>query len=178
VPVEVLRAGDLVVTRDHGLQPLRCVGRKTLSLAQLVVAPALRPVRFAAGSLGPSRPSRDMLVSPQHRMLVEGPRAEMLFGEPEVLVAAQHLCGRPGVDQPVVEGVTYIHLMFDRHEILCSDGVWSESFQPAARMVKAMDRARADEVLALFPDLAESGEAFPSARLTLKAHEARVLLAA
>lgn len=110
--------------------------------------------------------------------MIEGPWAEMLFGDPEVLVAAAHLVGRQGVDQPVVRGVTYIHLMLDRHEVLLSDGLWSESFQPAARMVDAMDRDRAAEILALFPDLPRSQTAFPAARITLKAHEARVLLAA
>jgi hypothetical protein len=109
---------------------------------------------------------------------LEGPRAEMLFGEPEVLVAAIHLVGRCGIRQELSLGVDYIHLMFDAHEILCSDGIWSESFQPASRMVGSMDRAQQDEIMALFPDLAESVVAFPSARLTLKAHEARVLLAA
>jgi hypothetical protein len=178
VPVETLRPGDLVVTRDNGLQPIRWVGRKDLSFAQLVARPALRPVRIAAGAMGLAAPARDMFVSPQHRVLFEGPWAEMLFGEPEVLVAATHLVGRPGVDQPVVRGVSYIHLMLDRHEVILSDGLWTESFQPAARMVAAMDADRAAEILALFPDLPQVETAFPAARPTLKAHEARVLLSA
>lgn len=178
IPVETLVPGDMVVTRDHGPQPVRWVGRKELSFAQLIASPALRPVRIAAGAMGLASPARDMFISPQHRVLFEGPWAEMLFGEPEVLVAATHLVGRKGVDQPVVRGVTYIHLMFDRHEVILSDGLWSESFQPAARMVSAMDADRAAEILALFPDLPQTETAFPSARPTLKAHEARVLLAA
>jgi Ca2+-binding RTX toxin-like protein len=178
IAVEDLRVGDLVATRDGGLQPLRWIGRRDLNLAHLVVNPALCPVRIAAGALGPGMPARDMLVSPQHRMLVEGPRAEMLFGEAEVLVAAVHLVGQPGITQGLTPGVAYIHLMFDRHEILLSDGCWSESFQPAQRMMGAMDEACRDEILYLFPELAECDIAFPTARLTLKAHEARVLLAA
>ncbi len=178
VPVETLRPGDMVVTRDNGLQPIRWVGRKELSFAHLVARPALRPVRIAAGSMGLAAPARDMFVSPQHRVLFEGPWAEMLFGEPEVLVAAVHMVGRPGVDQPVVRGVTYIHLMLDAHEVILSDGLWTESFQPAARMVSAMDADRAAEILALFPDLPRTETAFPAARPTLRAHEARVLLSA
>ncbi len=77
-----------------------------------------------------------------------------------------------------MRGVTYIHLMLDQHEVLLSNGLWTESFQPAARMVSAMDRDRAAEILALFPDLPHCETAFPAARPTLKAHEARVLLAA
>ncbi len=178
VPVERLAVGDLVVTRDNGLRPVRWIGRKDLTLADLVVNPALRPVRIPQGAMGPGLPARDMRVSPQHRMLMIGARAEMFFGEAEVLVTAQHLTGRGGIRQDLTPGIGYIHVMFDAHEIICSDGVWSESFQPAARMVGAMDTARAAEILALFPELEETGLAFPAARLTLKAHEARVLLAA
>jgi hypothetical protein len=178
VAVEQLRVGDLVVTRDGGPQRVRWIGRKDLSLAHLVVNPALRPVLIPQGALGAGLPARDMRVSPQHRVLVEGPRAEMLFGEPEVLVAAAHLVGHGGIRQDLTPGVSYIHIMFDAHEIVCSDGLWSESFQPASRMVGGMDCARKAEIMALFPSLEDTVVAFPAARLTLKAHEARVLLAA
>ncbi len=178
VAVEDLRAGDRVVTRDNGLQELRWVGRRDLSLADLIVTPALRPVKIPAGALGQGLPVRDMKVSPQHRMLIEGARAEMLFAEPEVLVAATHLTGLPGVAQILTAGVSYLHLLFDRHEIICADGAWTESFQPAMPMVQGMDRAQRDELMAIFPEIAVEGFDFPAARLTLKAHEARVLLAA
>ncbi|NGM46658.1 hypothetical protein G5B31_14045 [Rhodobacter sp. SGA-6-6] len=176
--VEALRVGDLVATRDGGMQRVAWVGRKRLSLAHLVVNPALRPVLIPAGAFGPGLPARDMRVSPQHRLLLEGPRAEMLFGEPEVLVAALHLCGRMGIRQELSPGIDYIHVMFEQHQILCSDGIWSESFQPASRMVGGMDRAQQAEILALFPELEQTAVAFPAARMVLKAHEARVLLAA
>lgn len=178
VPVEDLQPGDMVLTRDRGFRPLIWVGRRDLTLADLVVQPALRPVRIAAGALGGGLPCRDMLVSPQHRMLVGGWRAEMLFGEEEVLVAATHLTALPGVTPAIRPGVSYVHVMFDRHEIICADGAWSESFQPAQRMLDGMGEAQQEEILALFPDLPVSDVAFPSARLSLKAHEARVLLAA
>ena len=62
-----------------------------------------------------------MMVSPQHRMLIEGARAEMLFGEPEVLVAATHLTTLPGIEQVPTYGTVYIHPLFDRHEIIRAD---------------------------------------------------------
>ena len=176
VAVEDLRAGDRVVTRDNGLQTLRWVGSKRLSLADLIVNPALRPVEIGVGALGNGLPTRAMTVSPQHRMVIEGARAEMLFGEPEVLVAATHLTSLPGVEVKLSAAVRYVHGMFDRHEIICANGAWTESFQPAQRMLDGMDRAQADEVLALFPELAGQEFDFPAARLSLKAHEARVLL--
>ena len=102
----------------------------------------------------------------------------MLFGEAEVLVAATHLTRLAGVEPVFPQGVTYLHILFDGHEIVCADGAWSESFQPAQRMLDGMGAEQADEILALFPDLPLAEVAFPAARLSLKAHEARVLLAA
>lgn len=174
VPVEVLKPGDKVQTRDHGLQALRWIGWREVSLVEMLANPALRPVRIEAGRLGHG-PERDMLVSPQHRVLIEGARAEMLFGEAEVLVPALHLAEAERAIP--AEGVCYLHLLFDGHEIVQSDGIWSESFQPAARTLSALDAAVREEVLALFPDLAGNGDSYAGARLSLKAHEARVLLA-
>ena len=95
-----------------------------------------------------------------------------------MLVAARHLLGSAGVEKALpVAGVTYIHLLFDQHEIIRSDGIWSESFQPADRTLNALDAAARAEVLQLFPDLRQSARAFEAARPTLKAHEVRVLLA-
>jgi hypothetical protein len=111
-------------------------------------------------------------------MLIEGARAEMLFGEAEVLVAALHLVGLPGIETVFLPGLTYVHIMFEDHEIVCADGAWSESFQPAQRMLSGMEADQAEEIRILFPELAQREIAFASARLTLKAYEARVLLAA
>ncbi|MFN4201812.1 MAG: Hint domain-containing protein [Tabrizicola sp.] len=177
VAVEDLRAGDMVVTRDNGLQPLRWIGQRRLSKAELQARPQLQPVRIAAGALGAAKPDRSMLVSPQHRLLIEGARAEMYFGEAEVLVPAKHLVGSAEVSRALpAEGVTYVHILFDRHEIVLSDGIWTESFQPAERTLCALDAAAREEVLDLFPELAAGDDVFPAARLSLKAHEAKVLL--
>lgn len=178
VPVETLVPGDLVVTRDHGLQPLRWIGRRALSRLELQAQPDLQPVRIAQGAFGAAGPVRSMLVSPQHRVLIEGARAELLFGEAEVLVPAKHLVGVTQATRALPEaGVTYIHILFDQHEIVRSDGIWSESFQPAGRTLSALDAWVRDEVLALFPELLADADAYAGARLSLKAHEARVLLA-
>jgi Ca2+-binding RTX toxin-like protein len=178
VAVEDLLLGDLVLTRDGGLKPLRWIGSRRLGLADLIVNPALQPVRIGQGALGQGLPLRDTLVSPQHRMLIEGATPEMLFGEAEVLVAARHLTGLAGVEQLLIRSVTYIHVMFDAHEIIRANGCWTESFQPAARMLGEMDDAQRLEIEALFPELQQVEAPYPAARLSLKAHEARVLLSA
>lgn len=177
--VETLQAGDLVWTRDHGLQPLRWVGARHLSAGDLRAKPQMRPVYIARGALGPQEPARDMALSPQHRVLVGGARAELLFAEPELLVAAKHLVGMNGVRrESPAEGVTYVHVLFDRHEAILSDGLWSESFQPAMAMVNSFESSQRDEILGLFPELATAKIASVDTRPTLKAHEARVLMLA
>ncbi len=178
VAVEDLQPGDRVLTRDHGYQAIRWVGRRDLTAAELAVEPRFNPVLIAAGALGAGVPHRDMAVSPQHRMLVTGPQSELLFGEHEVLVAAKHLVGRAGIEQRLTLGVSYIHILFDAHEIVRADGAWSESFQPGAQTLGGMDADQRAEILALFPELRRNIEAFPAARLALKAREARVLVGA
>ncbi len=173
-PVESIRPGDLVLTRDCGPQVVRWTGQRSLSLAEVMATPALRPVELAVGTLGPGLPDRVLTLSPQHRLLLGGPRCELLFGETEVLVPALHLSGRVGVSRPLAP-VTYVHLMFDRHQIVRTHGIWSESFQPGERVLGAMPDPQRDELLQLFPQL-DRAEGYPAVRATLKAHETRVLL--
>ncbi len=178
VAVEDLTEGDAVLTRDNGFQPIRWVGRRDLTAQQLAADPRLNPVRISKGALGNMLPVRDAQVSPQHRLLLSGPRAELLFGEHEVLVAAIHMTGMVGIDQVYPpEGISYIHILFDQHEILRADGAWSESFQPGVQSLNGLDGAQRAEILALFPEL-KDGQSYPAARLKLKAREARVLLRA
>lgn len=176
-PIELIEEGDLVLTRDNGFQPVRWVGRRDLSQRQLAAEPRFNPIRFAAGSLGEGLPRKEMLVSPQHRMLVSGPRAELLFGEHEVLVAATHMVGLSGIERVMPREVSYIHLLFDQHEIILANGAWSESFQPGAATLGGLEEAQRAEVLALFPNLDQSTD-YPAARITLRSREAKVLLSA
>jgi Ca2+-binding RTX toxin-like protein len=179
VPVETLTVGDRVVTRAHGLQAIRWIGRRDLTPAELLRNPRLRPILIGAGALGPGLPRRDMRLSPQHRLLMTGAYPELISGEAEVLAPALYFLGQPGIVQDAAAaGVSYLHLMFDRHEIVMSDGLWSESFQPGAATLSAMEAAQRAELLALFPGLSESRTlAYPSARPPLKRHEVQQILA-
>jgi hypothetical protein len=144
VAADRLRPGDRVLTLDRGAQRLVWVGRRAVPGTG-----RFAPVRFAPGTLGNAA---TLEVSPQHRMLVRGWRAELLFGEPEVLVAAVHLVDGDRITRAPRDTVTYVHLMFDRHEIVMAAGVPSESFNPGAALL-ARDRALRDELAALFPGL-------------------------
>ena len=176
VAVEKLSVGDKVLTRDHGYQPLAWVGRRDLSDAEMATCPAAAPIRIAAGALGANLPERDLTVSPRHRMLVTGARAELMFGEREVLVTAADLLGLPGVSQEAAAGVSYIHVMCDAHQIIRAEGSWTESFQPAEAVLNALDADTRTELLGLFPDLGKDG--FTAARPVLSGVEARTLFAA
>jgi Ca2+-binding RTX toxin-like protein len=178
--VACLRVGHLVMTRDHGLQPIRWVGARRIKPLELLVDPSLRPIMIRQGALGCGVPERDMMLSRQHRMLINGPRAELLFGTDEVLVRAAHLTCLPGVFEVEVASVTYVHIMFDQHEVVLADGAWSESFQPGDRSLNGLDGDQRDELLRIFPELSQMDQThrYDAARTTLKAHEARVLLSA
>jgi hypothetical protein len=166
--VQDLRPGDLVWTRDAGAQPLRWVGARTVPAAG-----PLAPVAIPAGMYGATAP---LLVSPQHRMLLTGWQAELLTGTDEVLVAALHLVDGDRVVRRPGGMVTYIHILFDRHHLVRANGAWSESFHPGAQGLETMDGAARDELLGLFPELRESPAAYgPSARRSLRAHEAQLL---
>ncbi|MEX0311006.1 MAG: Hint domain-containing protein [Tateyamaria sp.] len=178
VAVERLRAGDKVFTRDNGAQTLRWVGRRDLTPRDMQTAPSFQPVLIRKGALGKGLPDRDMLVSPQHRMLVTSDLAEVMFEEREVLVAAKHLTGLDGVDQVQTGAVSYLHLMFDQHEVVLADGAWSESFQPGDHSLQGIGAAQRAEVLSLFPELDTPVglDAYGAARMSLKRHEAETLV--
>ena len=174
-----LSVGDLVLTRDHGMQPIRWIGARILGGDELAQAKSVRPVLIRKGALGPNQPERDLLVSPQHRMLVSGPKVELWFGEQEVLVAAIHLTILDGIEQIAVDEVTYVHFMFDEHEIVCGDGAWSESFQPGDLSLQGIAQEQRAELMMLFPELECHGGSLPygAARPSLKSYEVPLLLA-
>jgi hypothetical protein len=176
-PVETLAAGDIVLTVDNGPQRLTWAGRTHVASLRLALRPMLRPILIRADALGRGRPARDMRVSPQHRILVDGWRAEILFAEPEVLVAAAHLVDdRTILRCPEVREVTYIHLQCAAHEVLISDGLPTESFNPGPVVLRQMDRAARDELQALFPDHDLLDRApFAAARPILRRAEAALL---
>ncbi|WP_417205660.1 Hint domain-containing protein [Antarctobacter sp.] len=128
VPVEKLRPGAAVFSRDHGTVPLRWTGVDVVSAQTLRQNRKLRPIRITAGALGPGIPQRDLVVSPQHRILVASAIAMRLYGAPEILVPANKLLPLPGVRrEPARKGTRYYHLLFDRHEVILAEHAAAES---------------------------------------------------
>ncbi|WP_295536356.1 Hint domain-containing protein [uncultured Thioclava sp.] len=176
-PVEALRPGDAVATRDDGAQAIRWIGQRRISGARLHAMPHLRPVRIAGGALGLDRPDADLLVSPQHRMLLRGPSARALFAEDEVLVRACDLVnGRSIRFEGGMPELHYIHLLLDRHEVLWANGLETESFHPAStalEMIAPDQRAGLSEIVPKVADNPLSYGAY--ARRALKSSEAAIL---
>lgn len=176
--IEDLKEGDRVITRDNGLQEIRWIGQSELTGHKLARAPYLRPILIQAGSLGDNLPEQDILVSPQHRVLLTSEKAQLYFEEREVLVAAKHLTHLDGIDEVGTLGVTYIHFMFDQHEVVLSNGAWTESFQPGDVTMQGMGDKQKSEIYELFPELetAEGLQDYTAARRSLKKHEAKLLV--
>lgn len=175
--VEDLREGDRVITRDNGIQEIRWVGHKQMNGIDLARQPKLQPVLIRKGSLGNGSPERDIMVSPNHRVLVSNEKVSLYFNETEALAAAKHLVGLEGIHRLNVVSTTYIHFMFDSHEVVLADGAWSESFHPGDYTLKGIGRAQREEIFTLFPELKEKHglESYQAARRSLKKHEAKVL---
>lgn len=175
--VETLRPGERVSTRDDGAQEIVWTGGRRMTGARLYVTPELRPVRFRAGALGIGRPDADLLVSPQHRMLVQGAASRALFNEAEVLVAAADLVNGATVrfEQGLRE-VHYIHLLFERHQILRANGLESESFHPGASTLEMIAPDECASLLRLMPHLEGDTAAYGAyARRRLRTAEAAIL---
>ena len=168
-PIEKLRVGDLVETADHGLQPVRWIGSMTVDgMGEQA------PILISAGALGNKR---DIMVSPLHRMLVSGWKVELLFGEEEVIAAAKMLVDGAGIRPQPMREVIYYHILFDAHEIVFAEGAGAESFHPGEEGFDALGAAAQGEIAALLPHITGGNFAAygPSARRSLRVHEARLL---
>ncbi|WP_417727143.1 Hint domain-containing protein [Roseovarius sp.] len=169
--VESLQPSDLVITQDEGPQPLRWIGRR-----RVAAMGAFAPIHIAAGTFGRHR---ELLLSPLHRVLICDSLAELLFGEHEVLVAARELANDRSVRHLEGGMVDYVHILFDRHQLVFSEGLTTEIFLPGPQTAQNFEAEIAAEICALFPEFdPETGAGYsPAKRNTLKSHEARLLAA-
>ncbi len=168
LPIEALQVGDKVVTMDHGLQPIRWIGARTVTGKR-----EFAPIHITAGTLGNSR---DLRVSPNHRMLISDWRAELLFGQTQVLVAAKDLVNGDTIYRAPVDEICYMHLLFDQHEVIYAEHSPSESFLPSELSLSGQELETQEEILKLFPELRGEGMGyFETARRTLRSYESKCL---
>lgn len=176
-PIEDLSVGDEVITRENGIQKINWVGARGLTGAELKRGPHLNPVQVAKGALGDGLPERDMMLSPNTRVLVSNDKTALYFEEPEVLVAAKHLTALRGISMAAPRWVRYVQVMFAHHEMILLNGSWTESFQPNDDSLEGIGNAQRLEIQELFPELEVSaGRASQrAARNSLKRYEAQLL---
>lgn len=168
-PIETLRAGDRVLTRDEGLQPIRWIGASTTD-GSGDFAPILVTPHALEGA------ERQLLVSPQHRFVIEDWRNELLFADAEVMVSAKHLVNNASVLRVPCQRITYIHMMFDRHQVIFAEGTATESFHAADHALSAMGPSAREAMFRAFPHLRSDVSAYgPTARRCLRAHETGLL---
>ncbi|MDP2495066.1 Hint domain-containing protein [Shimia thalassica] len=175
-PVETLQIGDLVLTRDDGPQPIRWIAGARVDLTQPEFGKKFQPIRLAAHALGPGIPDRDLLLSPQHRVVISHSETSLLFGEREVLCAASHLVNGDTITRGTADEVTYFHILFDCHQVITSNGCASESFFPGDVGLDRLAISHQDELFTLFPELRSLPQSYGrTARMSLRAYEARLI---
>lgn len=178
-PVEEIRPGDLVQTVDSGLQPVRWIGKRVLDQDDLAERPNLRPIVIRKGAFGNRC---RMLLSPQHGIVTRGLGGERLMRAKH---AAEVLGGKFARFDSNCTSVTYIHIMFDKHELVFAEGMKAEAFYPGPMALRALSAPSVKELLDLFPNLktVATGRKKPadhygdSARPYLRRHEMQEMLA-
>jgi hypothetical protein len=149
VAVEELSVGDMVCTRDNGLQAIRWIGQSTV-----IAKGKMAPVKIAQGALGPNCPERDLYVSRQHRMCVNSKIAQRMFDADEILVPAIKLVGLPGVEIVSDQtAVTYLHILTDQHEVIFAEGAPSETLLTGPVAKALMGPEVLAELQMLWPDM-------------------------
>jgi hypothetical protein len=162
--IETLEDGDMIETRDGGMQPLRWSGCTTV-----VATGDLAPIVITAGTFDSTA---DLVVSPQHAVLITGWRAELFYGEDEVLVRAVDLLGHDGVYRRPGGVVNYWHILFDAHQVVTASGLWSESLYPGEMTMDAISPKSRCEINELLEDITTYG---PKAAPCIRKFEAAVM---
>nr|WP_323778649.1 Hint domain-containing protein [Amylibacter sp.] len=157
VPVEKLRVGDRVITRDRGLQEIRWIGSQKVN-----VTPDNAPILFRKGAI---KNARDLIVSADQRVVLKGAEAMALYGVKEVLIPARMLVDNIAIIQAVGGVMEFYQILTDRHEVIYTEAAASESFMPTPQNLELLVKENRAEILTTFPALASSPEAYgPCAR--------------
>ncbi len=117
VTVERLTPDDVVVTRSGRLRPVRWIGHRRIWLAFHPKPQDVYPVRVQAHAFGPGLPHRDLSVSPDHALFLDG-----------VLIPARNLCNGATIRQEPMDAVEYFHVELERHDVLLAEGMHCESY--------------------------------------------------
>lgn len=163
--IELVRPGDMIVTRNNGLQPVRMIWKRMVTQDYMRQNPDAAPIRLKPRAIGPMMPQRDLLVAGDHRLLIPGYRVVGMPDEKGLLVEAREIAGTGDgiyVDRSM-ESVTYFQMVFDSHQVLTANGLPVESFLPNAPAIAQLCASNRDALVARFPQLKKEPTAYPPA---------------
>lgn len=176
-PIEDLQVGEMIYTADGRLVPLRWIGARGVSPAEMVFYPHLQPVTIPKGLFGPDLPFATLRLSAPHRLAMGGAYVELFFGFENARMPVHHLTAHGAFRSLPQRNVTYFHLLFDAHEIIVANGVPCESYQLGRIGVLALSPEQYEAAIAACPGQTEASlmtrsDCMPS----LSGYEAKVLL--
>lgn len=164
--IENIRAGDLVVTRDEGLQPVRMIWKRVVGAAEIQADPALGPVRIGVRTVAPMMPQQELCIASGHRVLVPGWRLEGVADATACLVSASDIAraSETAQTEKVPVEITYYNVIFDRHQVFCVNGLPVESFLPTVAALSGLAKDVVAGITDAFPELGRSPSAYPPAQ--------------
>ncbi len=179
--IEDLQIGDLVWTSANDIRelaPIRWIGRRAVSQAEVQKNPKLLPVRIVAGALGNGLPERDLIVSRQHRILVRSQIVQRITGQSEALIPAVQLTQLPNVFvERDIANLEYFHILFDDHKVVISEGVETESLFTGRFALQSLTTAARSELFLLFPEIFEETYVPQPARPLVSGRQGKRLVA-
>ena len=166
--VEFLRKGDLVVTRDNGLQAVRMIWARTVTGAEIAADPSLAPVLLSPRAIGPMMPQRELRLGGAHRLLIPGWRLEDEDDGENCLVPTRDVDGLSLGSDVKTDEVTYYNVVFDEAQVFCANGLPVESFTPSETTLKDVPKDVQEEMRSLFPKLGPKFNDYPAPRYKVR----------
>lgn len=166
--VEYLRAGDLVVTRDNGLQAVRMIWVRTVTEAEFAADPSLAPVLLAPRAIGPMMPQQELRVGGAHRLLIPGWRLEDEDDLENCLVPARDVDGLSLGSDVQTDEVTYYNVVFDAPQVFCANGLPVESFAPSETNLIHAPKDAQEKLRETFPELGPKFSDYPAPRYKMR----------
>ena len=168
VPIEDLKVGDKVLTRNDGPQLIRWIGQSTTRATG-----TFAPIVITAGTLNNTG---DLVVSPDHRLFVYQRSDALGTGHSDLLVKARHLVNGDKVYVRSGGFVDYFQLLFDRHQIIYAEGIAAESLLLDTRTKPALPPELLEQLREAMPDHGSGAAGFDVQKAALDRPDAVEIL--
>jgi hypothetical protein len=152
-PVETLALGDRMVTVDGSAWPITWIGHRRISRDEHAYPPDVMPIRVRADAFATGAPRRDLLLSPDHAVFLNG-----------VLIPVRHLVNGATLLREKRQDVSYWHFALTHHDVVLAEGLACETLRDPGEIgasFEALTEPRAK--------LVEDGPALAEARTALLA---------